>query len=122
MEDGQIGNAGDKLAIVWSEHGGPEVKPPRHQGFGSRLIKERWKDTARRGSTSTRQGSPASFSSISITGSIRCAPVRKADFNGVPRTRSYLSTKEEPTMGLILLWLLGWLAKRPADNSSEREE
>jgi two-component sensor histidine kinase len=28
-----------KLAIVWTEHGGPEVKPPRQCGFGSRLIK-----------------------------------------------------------------------------------
>jgi two-component sensor histidine kinase len=28
-----------KLAIVWTEHGGPEVKHPRHCGFGSRLIK-----------------------------------------------------------------------------------
>jgi hypothetical protein len=28
-----------KLAIVWTEHGGPEVQRPRHRGFGSRLIK-----------------------------------------------------------------------------------
>jgi two-component sensor histidine kinase len=28
-----------KLALVWTEHGGPEVKRPRHYGFGSRLIK-----------------------------------------------------------------------------------
>ena len=28
-----------KLAIVWVEHGGPEVKHPPHCGFGSRLIK-----------------------------------------------------------------------------------
>jgi two-component sensor histidine kinase len=35
----QVADAGDELAIVWSEHGGPEVTPPRHQGFGSRLIK-----------------------------------------------------------------------------------
>jgi two-component sensor histidine kinase len=28
-----------KLAIVWTEHGGPEVKHPRHWGFGSRLIR-----------------------------------------------------------------------------------
>ena len=28
-----------KLAIVWTEHGGPEMKHPRHSGFGSRLIK-----------------------------------------------------------------------------------
>jgi two-component sensor histidine kinase len=27
-----------KLAISWTEHGGPEVSPPRHRGFGSRLI------------------------------------------------------------------------------------
>jgi two-component sensor histidine kinase len=28
-----------KLALVWTEHSGPEVKHPRHSGFGSRLIK-----------------------------------------------------------------------------------
>ena len=28
-----------KLAIVWTEHGGPEVKHPPHCGFWSRLIK-----------------------------------------------------------------------------------
>jgi two-component sensor histidine kinase len=28
-----------KLAIVWVEHGGPQVKRPRHGGCGSRLIK-----------------------------------------------------------------------------------
>jgi two-component sensor histidine kinase len=28
-----------KLAIVWTEHGGPEVKHPQHWGFGSRLIR-----------------------------------------------------------------------------------
>jgi len=28
-----------KLAVVWTEHGGPEVQRPRHRGFGSRLIK-----------------------------------------------------------------------------------
>jgi two-component sensor histidine kinase len=28
-----------KLAIVWVEHGGPEVNHPGHAGFGSRLIK-----------------------------------------------------------------------------------
>jgi two-component sensor histidine kinase len=28
-----------KLGIVWMERGGPEVKHPRHSGFGSRLIK-----------------------------------------------------------------------------------
>jgi two-component sensor histidine kinase len=27
-----------KLAIVWSEHGGPEVRPPQNRGFGSRLV------------------------------------------------------------------------------------
>ena len=26
-------------AIVWVEHGGPEVKHRRHAGFGSRLVK-----------------------------------------------------------------------------------
>jgi two-component sensor histidine kinase len=28
-----------KLAIVWTEQGGPEVKAPQNRGFGSRLIK-----------------------------------------------------------------------------------
>jgi two-component sensor histidine kinase len=28
------------LAIFWSEHGGPKVKPPERRGFGSRLITE----------------------------------------------------------------------------------
>ncbi len=28
-----------KLGIVWIEHRGPEVRHPRHCGFGSRLIK-----------------------------------------------------------------------------------
>src|SRR5580704_417188 len=28
-----------KLAMLWTEHGGPEVKHPRHCGFGSRLIR-----------------------------------------------------------------------------------
>src|SRR5260370_37884364 len=28
-----------KLAIVWTEHGGPEVKHPRHSRFGAGLIK-----------------------------------------------------------------------------------
>jgi len=32
--------AGVRLAILWTEHGGPEVKPPLRQGLGSRLI--RW--------------------------------------------------------------------------------
>src|SRR5262245_54464921 len=32
--DGQ----GRRLAIVWSEHGGPDVETPRRQGFGTRLI------------------------------------------------------------------------------------
>ena len=27
-----------RLAIVWSEHGGPKVKFPQHRGFGSHLI------------------------------------------------------------------------------------
>jgi two-component sensor histidine kinase len=35
----QIPDAPRKLAIVWTEHGGPEVKHPRHWGFGSRLIR-----------------------------------------------------------------------------------
>jgi two-component sensor histidine kinase len=32
------GSAARKLAIVWDERGGPEVKPPQRRGFGSRLI------------------------------------------------------------------------------------
>jgi two-component sensor histidine kinase len=36
----QAPGAAHKLAIAWTEHGGPRVKPPRHQGFGSRLIKK----------------------------------------------------------------------------------
>jgi two-component sensor histidine kinase len=35
----QVPGAPRKLAIVWTEHGGPEVKDPQHRGFGSRLIK-----------------------------------------------------------------------------------
>jgi two-component sensor histidine kinase len=34
----QVSGAARKLAIVWSEHGGPEVKQPRHRGFGARFI------------------------------------------------------------------------------------
>jgi two-component sensor histidine kinase len=35
----RIPGAPRKLAVVWTEHGGPDVKPPRRHGFGSRLIK-----------------------------------------------------------------------------------
>ena len=35
----RIPGAPRKLAVVWMEHGGPEVKPPRRRGFGSRLLK-----------------------------------------------------------------------------------
>src|SRR5712671_7169301 len=35
-----VPGAPSKLAIVWVEHGGPEVKHPRHCGFRSRLIKK----------------------------------------------------------------------------------
>jgi two-component sensor histidine kinase len=35
----RIPGAPRKLAVVWTEHGGPEVQPPRHRGFGSQLIK-----------------------------------------------------------------------------------
>ena len=34
-----VPGAPPKLAIVWVEQGGPEVKRPGHVGFGSRLIK-----------------------------------------------------------------------------------
>jgi two-component sensor histidine kinase len=34
-----VPGAARKLAIVWVEHGGPQVKHPPHAGFGSRLIK-----------------------------------------------------------------------------------
>jgi two-component sensor histidine kinase len=33
-----VAGGGLMLAIVWTEHGGPEVKTPEHEGFGSRLI------------------------------------------------------------------------------------
>jgi two-component sensor histidine kinase len=36
----QHANGLRKLAIVWTEQGGPEVKPPKHRGFGSRLLKK----------------------------------------------------------------------------------
>ena len=36
-----------QLAIVWSEHGGPEVKEPDHKGFGSRLFTEALKGKTR---------------------------------------------------------------------------
>ncbi|MFZ0267507.1 sensor histidine kinase [Caulobacter sp.] len=29
---------GDKLAITWTEQGGPEVRPPERRGFGSRIV------------------------------------------------------------------------------------
>jgi two-component sensor histidine kinase len=31
-------DAARQLAIVWTEHGGPEVKQPKYFGFGSRLV------------------------------------------------------------------------------------
>ena len=36
-----LGNRADQrvLAFVWAERGGPRVEPPRHEGFGSRLIR-----------------------------------------------------------------------------------
>jgi two-component sensor histidine kinase len=30
----QVPSAARKLAILWTEHGGPEVQRPRHRGFG----------------------------------------------------------------------------------------
>jgi two-component sensor histidine kinase len=35
----QVPGAPRKLAIAWSEHGGPAVQYPQRHGFGSRLIK-----------------------------------------------------------------------------------
>jgi two-component sensor histidine kinase len=35
----RIPGASRKLAVVWTEQGGPEVKSPRRRGFGSRLLK-----------------------------------------------------------------------------------
>jgi two-component sensor histidine kinase len=35
----QVAPGARKLAVVWTEHGGPEVKVPRRHGFGTRLIK-----------------------------------------------------------------------------------
>jgi two-component sensor histidine kinase len=29
---------GDRMELQWRESGGPLVKPPEHEGFGSRLI------------------------------------------------------------------------------------
>jgi two-component sensor histidine kinase len=37
-ESGHIADAARQLAIIWTEHGGPEVKHPQYFGFGSRLI------------------------------------------------------------------------------------
>src|SRR5262245_17967710 len=31
-------SGGQALAVQWREHGGPEVRKPRHRGFGMRLI------------------------------------------------------------------------------------
>jgi two-component sensor histidine kinase len=36
----RVPGASRKLAVLWSEHGGPEVKPPQRRGFGSRLLKK----------------------------------------------------------------------------------
>ena len=33
-----VSGGGLMLAVLWTEHGGPVVKPPDHKGFGSRLI------------------------------------------------------------------------------------
>lgn len=33
-------SSGQRLRLVWSEHGGPEVTPPRRRGFGSRMIEQ----------------------------------------------------------------------------------
>jgi two-component sensor histidine kinase len=35
----RVPGASRKLAVVWTENGGPEVQPPRSRGFGSRLLK-----------------------------------------------------------------------------------
>lgn len=40
----QSGDGARKLAIVWSEDGGPRVKQPRRRGFGSRLITKALKE------------------------------------------------------------------------------
>lgn len=32
------GESGQRLRMVWREAGGPEVRPPRRRGFGSRLV------------------------------------------------------------------------------------
>jgi two-component sensor histidine kinase len=39
-EIGHVLNARRKLAIVWTEQGGPDVKIPQRRGFGSRLIEK----------------------------------------------------------------------------------
>jgi PAS domain S-box-containing protein len=30
--------SGDQLDIIWTEHGGPAVRPPERRGFGSRIV------------------------------------------------------------------------------------
>jgi two-component system, chemotaxis family, CheB/CheR fusion protein len=35
LEDGQHGR---RVRLRWEERGGPEVKPPKERGFGTRLI------------------------------------------------------------------------------------
>src|SRR4029077_15284180 len=39
-EIGHARNTPRKLAIVWTEEGGPDVKAPQRRGFGSRLIEK----------------------------------------------------------------------------------
>jgi two-component sensor histidine kinase len=34
----RIEEAGDRIKLLWREHGGPPVVPPEAKGFGSRLL------------------------------------------------------------------------------------
>jgi len=33
-----IGDRGQRIRLIWRERGGPPVKPPHAEGFGTRLI------------------------------------------------------------------------------------
>jgi two-component sensor histidine kinase len=39
-----IADAGDRLSLIWQEHGGPPVQPPQRSGFGTRLLRRSGED------------------------------------------------------------------------------